>query len=71
MVSDDVKATTLVSLDDDVIATAPEISEANIVEKITNGQENEDRMTMMTRFQSNKYFILLLKGLHGQKLNLL
>ena len=32
MVPDDVTATALVSLDDDVIATAPEISEGDIIE---------------------------------------
>ena len=41
MVSDDVTATTLVSVDDDVIETAPEISEADIVEEIRSGKEND------------------------------
>ena len=34
MVPDDVTATALVSLDDDVIATAPEISEGDIIEEL-------------------------------------
>ena len=39
MVLDDVTATALVSLDDDVIATAPEISEGNIIEELMDRQE--------------------------------
>ena len=39
MVLDDVTATALVSLDDDVIATAPKISEGDIIEELRNGQE--------------------------------
>ena len=36
MVLDDVTATALVSLDDDVIATAPEISEGDIIEELSD-----------------------------------
>ena len=39
MVPDDVTATALVSLDDDVIATAPEISEGDIIEELRDRQE--------------------------------
>ena len=39
MVPDDVTATALVSLDDDVIATAPEISERGIIEELRDCQE--------------------------------
>ena len=39
MVPDDVTATALVSLDDDVIATAPEISEGDIIEELRACQE--------------------------------
>ena len=39
MVLDDVTATALVSLDDDVIATAPEISEGDIIEELRDRQE--------------------------------
>ena len=39
MVPDDVTATALVSLDHDVIATAPEISEADIIEELRDRQE--------------------------------
>ena len=39
MVPDDVRATALVSLDDDVIATAPKISEGDIVEELRDRQE--------------------------------
>ena len=39
MVPDDVRATALVSLDDDIIATAPEISEGDIIEELRDRQE--------------------------------
>ena len=39
MVPDDVTATALVSLDDDVIITAPEISEGDIIEELRDHQE--------------------------------
>ena len=39
MVPDDVTVTALVSLDDDVIATAPEISEGDIIEELRACQE--------------------------------
>ena len=39
MVPDDVTATDLVSLDDDVIATAPEISKGDIIEELRDRQE--------------------------------
>ena len=39
MVPDDVTATALVSLDDNVIATAPEISEGDIIEELRDRQE--------------------------------
>ena len=39
MVPDDVTATALVSLDDNVIATAPEISEGDIIEELKDRQE--------------------------------
>ena len=39
MVPDDVTATALVSLDDGVIATAPEISEGDIIEELRDRQE--------------------------------
>ena len=39
MVLDDVKATTLVSSVDDVIVTAPEISEGDIIEELSDHQE--------------------------------
>ena len=39
MVLDDVTATALLSLDDDVIATAPEISEGNVIEELMDRQE--------------------------------
>ena len=39
MVSNDVTATALVILDDDVIATAPEISEGDIIEELRDRQE--------------------------------
>ena len=39
MVPDDVTATTLVSLDDDAIATAPEIFEGDIIEELRDRQE--------------------------------
>ena len=46
MVPDDVTATALVSLDDDVIATAPEISEGDITEELRDrqaqGEEEEN-----------------------------
>ena len=46
MVPDDVTATALVSLDDDVIVTAPEISEGDIIEELRDlkeqGEEEED-----------------------------
>ena len=43
MVLDDVTATALVSLDDDVIATAPEISEGDIIEELRDRQEQGDK----------------------------
>ena len=39
MVPDDVTTTLLVSLDDDVIATSPEISEGDIMEELRDCQE--------------------------------
>ena len=39
MVPDDVTATALVNLDDDVIATAPGISEGDIIEELRDRQE--------------------------------
>ena len=39
MVPDDVTATALVSLGNDVIATAPEISEGEIIEELRDCQE--------------------------------
>ena len=39
MVLDNVKATTLVSLGDNVIVTAPEISEGDIIEELSDHQE--------------------------------
>ena len=39
MVLDDVTATALVSLDDDIIASAPEISESDIIEELSDCQE--------------------------------
>ena len=52
LVSDDVTATTLGSLDDDVIATAPEISEGDIIEELRAcqepgvGEESEDEISI-------------------------
>ena len=52
MVPDDVKATALVSLDDDVIATAPEISEGDIIEELracqepVKGEESDDEISI-------------------------
>ena len=43
MVLDDVTATALVSLDDDVIATAPEISEGDIIEELRDRQEEGEK----------------------------
>ena len=40
MVPDDVTVTALVSLDDDVIATAPEISKGDIIEELRACQES-------------------------------
>ena len=37
---DDVTATALVSLDDDVIATAPKISEGDVIEELRDHQEH-------------------------------
>ena len=39
MLPDDVTATALVSLDDDVIATTPEISEGDIIQQLWDHQE--------------------------------
>ena len=52
MVPDDVTATALVSLDDDVIATAPEISEGDIIEELGacqepgEGEESDDEISI-------------------------
>ena len=52
MVPDDVTATALVSLDDDVIATAPEISEGDIIEELRacqepgEGEESDDEISI-------------------------
>ena len=52
MVLDDVTATALVSLDDDVIATAPKISEADIIEELRacqepgEGEERDDEISI-------------------------
>ena len=56
MVPDDVTATALVSLDDDVIATAPEISEGDIIEELRDRQEqgeeeeNDDEISVEEMF---------------------
>ena len=52
MVLDDVKVTALVSLDDDVIATAPEISEVDIIDELRacqepgEGEESNDEISI-------------------------
>ena len=52
MVPDDVTATALVSLDDDVIATAPEISEGDAIEELRacqetgEGEESDDEISI-------------------------
>ena len=43
MVPDDVTVTALVSLDDDVITTAPEISEGDIIEELRDRQSRSER----------------------------
>ena len=58
VVPDDVTATALVSLDDDVIATAPEISEGDIIEELRDRQEQGEGKRTMMRFQLKKYLIL-------------
>ena len=51
LVPDDVTATALVSLDDDVNATAPEISEGDIIEELRacqepgEGEESDDEIS--------------------------
>ena len=56
MVPDDVTATALVSLDDDVIATAPEISEGDIIEELRacqepgEGEESDDEISIKEIF---------------------
>ena len=58
MVPDDVTATALVSLDDDVVATAPEISEGDIIEELRDRQEqgeeeeNDDEISIEEIFDS-------------------
>ena len=58
MVPDGVTATALGSLDDDVIATAPEISEGNIIEELRDRQEqgeeeeNDDEISIEEIFDS-------------------
>ena len=58
MVLDDVTATAIVSLDDDVIATAPEISEGDIIEELRDRQEqceeeeNNDEISIEEIFDS-------------------
>ena len=42
MVPDDDTATALVSLDDDVIVTAPEISEGDIIQELRDHQEQRE-----------------------------
>ena len=52
MVPDDITATALVSLDDDVITTAPKISEGDIIEELRDRQgqgeeeENDDEISI-------------------------
>ena len=52
MVPDDVTATALVSLDDDVIATASEISQGDIIEELRacqepgEGKESDDEISI-------------------------
>ena len=52
MVPDDVTPTALVSLDDDVIATAPEITEGDIIEELracqepAEGEESDDEISI-------------------------
>ena len=58
MVPDDVTATALVSLDDNVIATAPEISEGDIIEELRacqepgEGEERDDEISIEEIFDS-------------------
>ena len=56
MVPDDVTATALVSLDNDVMATAPEISEGDIIEELRacqepgEGEESDDEISIEEMF---------------------
>ena len=67
MVPNDVTATALVSLDDDVIATAPEISERDIIEELRDCQEqgeekeNDDEISIEEIFDSVVEKLLRLK----------
>ena len=71
MVPDDVTATALVSLNDDVIATAPEISESDIIEELRDRTRNKvKRKRTMMRFQLKKYLILWWKSRRDQRLSL-
>ena len=68
MVPDDVTATALVSLND-VIATAPEISESDIIEELRDRTRNKvKRKRTMMRFQLKKYLILWWKSRQDQRL---
>ena len=58
MVPDDVTATSLVSLDDDVITTTPEISEGDIIEELRDRQNKVKRKKTMMRCQLKKHLIL-------------
>ena len=57
MVPDDVTATALVSLDDDVIATAPEISEGDIIEELRDRQEQGDEEENNEEISIEKIFV--------------
>lgn len=61
MVPNDVTATALVSLDDDVIATAPEMNEDDIVSRLKNQEKEEE--------ESGDEEILWRKSLRDLRLN--
>ncbi|XP_037781980.1 jerky protein-like [Penaeus monodon] len=58
MVPNDVTATALVSLDDDVIATVPEMNEDDIVSRLKN-QENEEEESGDEEIQGGEMFDLV------------
>ena len=70
IMSEDVTAESIVSLDDDVKATAPEIAESDVTQKLCFYQQTEVEQEETTKIQLRNRLFKAEKSLQGQNLNL-